>query len=53
MPQFEHTLLALAGEVGVLVNGFQLGALARDKTMLARQLVLVMRRLIQAANDSG
>ncbi|MCZ4342634.1 nucleoside triphosphate pyrophosphohydrolase family protein [Sphingomonadaceae bacterium G21617-S1] len=53
MPQFEHTLLALAGEVGVLVNGFQLGALTRDKAMLARQLVAVMRRLIQAANDSG
>ncbi|ALR19642.1 nucleoside triphosphate pyrophosphohydrolase family protein [Sphingobium baderi] len=53
MPQFEHTLLALAGEVGVLVNGFQLGALTRDKAMLARQLAAVMRRLIQAANDSG
>lgn len=53
MPQFEHTLLALAGEVGVLVNGFQLGTLTRDKAMLARQLVAVMRRLIQAANDSG
>ena len=53
MPQFEHTLLALAGEVGVLVNGFQSGALKRDKAMLARQLVAVMRRLIQAANDSG
>ncbi|MBQ1561660.1 nucleoside triphosphate pyrophosphohydrolase family protein [Caulobacter sp.] len=53
MPQFEHTLLALAGEVGVLVNGFQSGALKRDKAMLARKLVAVMRRLIQAANDSG
>jgi NTP pyrophosphatase (non-canonical NTP hydrolase) len=53
MPQFEHTLLALAGEVGVLVNGFQLGALTRDKVMLARQLVAVMHRLVQAANDSG
>lgn len=53
MPQFEHTLLALAGEVGVLINGFQMGALTRDKAMLARQLVAVMRKLIQAANDSG
>ncbi len=53
MPQFEHTLLALAGEVGVLVNEFQLGSLSRDKTMLARRLVAVMRLLIQSANESG
>lgn len=53
MPQFEHTLLALAGEVGVLVNDFQLKSLERDKTILARRLVTVMRRLVQAANESG
>lgn len=53
MLQFEHTLLALAGEVGVLVNDFQLGSLSRNKAALARRLVAVMRRLVQAANESG
>jgi NTP pyrophosphatase (non-canonical NTP hydrolase) len=53
MPQFEHTLLALAGDIGMLVNDFQLGALVKDKAALAWRLVAVMRRLVQAANESG
>lgn len=53
MLQFEHTLLALAGDIGMLVNDFQRGALSRDRAALAGRLVAVMRRLIQAANESG
>lgn len=53
MPQFEHTLLALAGDIGMLVNDFQRGALVQDRTALTARLVAVMRRLIQAANEFG
>ncbi len=53
MPQFEHTLLALAGDTGILVNDFQTGGLASDRNALALRLVTVMRRLVQAANESG
>lgn len=53
MPQFEHSLLALAGDVGLLINDFQAGGLAKDREALAGRLVAVMRRLIQAANESG
>lgn len=53
MPEFERTLLALAGDIGVLVNDHQLGLLARDRTALASRLVTIMRRLILAANESG
>ena len=50
--QFEHRLLALAGQIGLLVNDYQSGALKGRAPMLAC-LTLVMRQLIQAANDSG
>jgi NTP pyrophosphatase (non-canonical NTP hydrolase) len=53
MPQFEHTLLALAGAVGTLVDDFQSGALGRDRMALAERLAAVMRLLIRAANESG
>lgn len=53
MPQFEHSLLALAGEIGMLVNDYQLGNLDRNRPALAMRLVAVMRRLIEAANESG
>lgn len=53
MPQFEHTLLGLAGDVGMLVNDYQLGKLSKDRNALAVRLVAVTRRLIQAANESG
>ena len=53
MPQFEHSLLALAGETGMLVNDYQLGNLNGNRTALAVRLVAVMRRLIEAANESG
>ena len=49
---FEDTLLALAGEVGTLVNDFRpgVGGKAADRRT---SLVAVMRRLIQAANEAG
>ena len=53
MPQFEHTLLALAGAVGTLVDNFQSGALGKDRSALSRRLVAVMRLLVRAADESG
>ncbi|AYJ84830.1 pyrophosphatase (plasmid) [Sphingomonas paeninsulae] len=50
--QFERKLLALAGQIGLLIDGYQSGALKARKQMLSC-LTLVMRHLIQAANDSG
>lgn len=50
--KFEHRLLALAGQIGLLVNDYQSGALKGRKRMMAC-LTLVMRQLIEAANDSG
>ncbi len=49
---FEDTLLALAGEVGMLVNDFRPGAGGRVPGLRDR-LVTTMRRLIQAANEAG
>ena len=51
-PAFEETLLALAGEVGLLVNGYRPGTGAGGAGLRDR-LVAVMRRLITAANQAG
>ena len=51
-PAFEETLLALAGEVGLLVNGYRPGTGAGGAGLRDR-LVVVMRRLITAANQAG
>ena len=48
---FEDTLLALAGEVGTLVNDFRPGAGGKSADRRA-SLIAVMRRLIQAANEA-
>ena len=48
---FEDTLLALAGEVGTLVNDFKPGAGGKPAERRA-SLIAVMRRLIQAANEA-
>jgi len=53
MPQFEHTLLALAGAVGTLVDDFQSGVLGKDRSALSHRLVAVMRLLVRAADESG
>lgn len=49
---FEHTLLRLAGEVGLLVADQEAGRLA-DRTVVAGQLEAITRTLIQAANEAG
>ncbi len=51
-PAFEHTLLRLAGEVGLLVAEHEVGRLG-DRVVLARQLGAITRLLIQAANEAG
>lgn len=51
-PAFEETLLALAGEVGLLVNGYRPGTSA-GRAGLRDRLVAVMRRLIVAASQAG
>jgi NTP pyrophosphatase (non-canonical NTP hydrolase) len=49
---FEHTLLQLAGEVGILVADQEAGRLA-DRAILADRLAAITRTLIQAANEAG
>ncbi|MFG1307273.1 nucleoside triphosphate pyrophosphohydrolase family protein [Xanthobacter autotrophicus] len=49
---FEHTLLKLAGDVGLLVAHHEAGHLA-EPTVLADRLVTITRTLIQAANEAG
>jgi NTP pyrophosphatase (non-canonical NTP hydrolase) len=51
-PAFEGTLLALAGEVGMLVNDFRPGQ-SNSAAEVRFRLMAVMRRLIQAANEAG
>lgn len=52
-PAFEHSLLALAGEVGLLARQVEGGTSNRHKAEIAARLVTIMRCLIRAANDSG
>jgi NTP pyrophosphatase (non-canonical NTP hydrolase) len=49
---FEHTLLRLAGEVGLLVADQEAGRLAHQ-TILADRLKAITRTLIHAANEAG
>jgi MazG-like nucleotide pyrophosphohydrolase family protein len=50
--EFEHTLLRLAGEVGLLVADHEAARLA-DPIALADRLATIARALIQAANEAG
>jgi NTP pyrophosphatase (non-canonical NTP hydrolase) len=50
--EFEHTLLRLAGEVGLLVAEHEAARLA-DPAALADRLATIARTLIQAANEAG
>jgi len=50
--KFEHRLLAMAGQIGLLVNEYQSGVL-KDKARLLDRLTQVMQQLIEAANDAG
>ena len=49
---FEHTLLRLAGEVGLLVIDQEESRL-HDSTVLAGRLSAITRTLVRAANDAG
>jgi NTP pyrophosphatase (non-canonical NTP hydrolase) len=50
--EFEHTLLRLAGEVGLLVTDHEAGRLAYSP-VLPDRLSTITRTLIQAANEAG
>lgn len=52
-PAFEHSLLALAGKVGLLASQVEGGSSTRHRSEIAISLVAIMRCLINAANDSG
>lgn len=53
MPKFEHGLLGLAGEVGLLAREIDSTGQRGHRAVVAQRLVVIMRRLIQAATDSG
>ena len=53
MPEFEHSLLALAGEVGLLARHVEGGNSTRHRAEVAERLVAVARCLIRASTDSG
>ncbi|ABQ70405.1 MazG nucleotide pyrophosphohydrolase [Rhizorhabdus wittichii RW1] len=53
MPKFEHGLLGLAGEVGLLAREIDGAGQPGHRAAVAQRLVAIMRRLIQAATDSG
>ncbi|MEQ8378943.1 nucleoside triphosphate pyrophosphohydrolase family protein [Parvibaculum sp.] len=52
-PAFEHQLLQLAGEVGLLIIDQQAGLPKTNPSAVAGRLLTIMRTLIQAANDAG
>lgn len=53
MPKFEHSLLGLAGEVGLLAREIDGAGQPGHRAAVAQRLVAIMRRLIQAATNSG
>jgi NTP pyrophosphatase (non-canonical NTP hydrolase) len=53
MPEFEHSLLALASEVGLLAREIQGSNSTRHRADVAERLVAVTRCLIRASTDSG
>jgi NTP pyrophosphatase (non-canonical NTP hydrolase) len=53
IPAFAKTLLALAGDIGTLVNEYESGALAKLPAQLAIRLASVLAHLMRAADESG
>jgi NTP pyrophosphatase (non-canonical NTP hydrolase) len=49
-PEFENAVIVLAGKVGLLLNDFSLGRVAKNRDVLSAQLVEIFRALIRAAN---
>lgn len=52
-PAFERTLLALAGEVGLLMTDHYAGRLERNRSALKGRLIAVLRSLRDAAHEAG
>lgn len=52
-PAFEHTLLLLAAEVGLLVTDYQAGRLEKNQAALTGRLVAILRILRDAALEAG
>lgn len=52
-PAFERTLLALAGEVGLLMTDHYAGRLERNRSSLKGRLIAVLRALRDAAHEAG
>jgi NTP pyrophosphatase (non-canonical NTP hydrolase) len=52
-PEFEKTLLQLAGEVGLLMTDHETGRLNDNQPALSGHLVAITRTLIKAANEAG
>ena len=52
-PEFENTLLQLAGEIGTILSDQQAGRLAGNQAILKGRLVAVLRKLVTAADEAG
>lgn len=52
-PEFENTLLELAGEIGAVVADQQTGRLNGNQAALKGRLVAILRTLVKAANEAG
>ncbi len=52
-PAFERTLLALAGEVGLLMTDHHAGRLESNRSALKGRLIAVLRALRSAAHEAG
>lgn len=52
-PAFERTLLALAGEVGLLMTDHYAGRLERNRSALKGRLIATLRALRNAAHEAG
>lgn len=49
-PEFEASLITLAGKVGLLLNDFHLRRITNNRDVLSAHLVEIFRALIEAAN---
>lgn len=51
-PEFEDAIIALAGKVGLLLNDFSLGGVAKNRDALSAHLVEILRALTKAASSA-
>ncbi|MEQ1869185.1 MAG: pyrophosphatase [Vicinamibacterales bacterium] len=52
-PQFEESVIALAGKVGLLLNDFHLGRVVQNRDALSGHLVDIFRALLASAHTAG